>query len=358
MLRASQSRPVLLSILLFGIGAGRACADRPVVSGAAAPDTNIDKLCDTNFAVDNQSSLTIVSRSCATMMGLLDSSGNPVGSSGSSTANNGALSFWCFSDISVVAIGTNGVVCGTIPAMVYVSKTNDYPGMHSTLGTNWMQGVGGTHITVDASGAQTATWMQPKSHAGSYIDSDPTIDHKSGIIQQVYAATLTSAQTTIVASMVVSMGAAYSVIPQHLATSLGLSVIGSVDLSVADPDFLESMQLASMDLTGQTIFNVVQVPSVYLGIGQPGTMVDFLVSNDDNSDFGILGANALQAAIAGDNLFDLGINQDGTSTLTYAVPEPGTFILLSLGLGGLAVFRRLRRGEGTGNDEPGGRQPL
>ncbi len=324
------------------------CRAGVMVPGGVAGGTPIGS-CGVDFTFDSGADQTLISRACAMAMGLLadgDNDGTPDQAAGSRDFNGGEVKTWCFNNIAVAAIDSAGNNCVTTTT-VYVSKSNDSWGSADLLGKPWQDAVDACYRA--KTNSVKWPWEQPPPAAPKKVAA-PVPDTKQGNnVKSVFEGIrFFSGSNAVDVNMAVYSGSGYSIIPQSAAALLGASPIGTVNLSVADPELLMRLSFGSQNATLQTIFPAVMVDAFDLGIGPLGTSTIVLVANDSNSDFGILGDNLLQIGDPTHAVLYASNDALGDTALYYSeIPEPATWLLASLGWAGVVAIsarRRPRRG--------------
>lgn len=306
-------------------------------SASAQIDVKVDgkvefggKSCDVKFLFDTGAGASIVSLDTAVRLGLVKD-GKPVGNNGEKKFNGGELVTWCFDKVSLTATDSKGNKC-TSEQTIYVSQKADDLAKDNILGVPWQMGVDACYRAKD----QSVLWPWEKPPpADPKKPASPKTDTKTGEIKKVFDVGFGYSGNKAVADMVY-MSSPFSILPKSIAKELGAPVVGSVDLKSLSPDEYLLLSLSDQNLTLQSLFDVIQVDLFDLGIGPAGSLAKILVSDDLNSDFGILGDDLLQAEFNGATY----LYSATEMSLYFNVPAPGTLALL-LG-GGLVACRRRR----------------
>lgn len=283
---------------------------------------------------DPGADFSVVSRAWATTLGLLDGSGNPVGHTGDLGANrkpNGTFTyeFWCFDGVSLKATDSNGNDCSATQT-VYVSKTNDFIAGQNILGIPWQKAV---DLGYRAKTAKL-TWpvTPPPPPAKTAVAK---VDTRSGLTHPVFDVSFTLGGATAAADLRAHLGFGYTIIPQKVALTLGVVPTGQIDLLGQDPQAWSSLALSDQVITDQAVFPTGMIDQFDIGIGPPGSSIEVLISDDRNSDFGIMGDNLLQGELVGSTFLFTAIDD----TIWFNVPAPGAALPLAM----LAIWAARRR---------------
>lgn len=245
--------------------------------------------------------------------------------------NNGAYTVWCFPNVKICVKDSNKKEC-CFTETVYVPA--NLVGGNAAINENiisehWINGVkacmAGAGAT--AKGYWNPGWTPP---AAATSTSGAT-DSKTGETKKTVPAPTTGSSGQVkTVRYVYKTACAYSFLPQYVADTLGLTPLGSVDIT-ADLATQAQLGTANMNQTGQMVFQRVFVPSLDLGVGV-NVSGEFLVSKDANSDFGILGANIINSH----HLYAHGVTVGGTQDmLAYCF---GTAIKYGQGCAGAGGF--------------------
>lgn len=260
----------------------------PRVRGAACKNGKCTGAKDVLF--DTGADQSFLSRACATALGLMadaDGDGTPDAAAGSQPFNGGDIQTWCFTNVAFGATSSRGQVC-TNTTTVYVSKKAGDAADDDILGVPWQNRVDACYR---ARNEETSwPWEAPAGAAKPLVPKSDT----SGEVKPVLETTMVGpGGDASPVDLVPFAGASRSIIPQSVASALGAPPIDTVCLEAVDPDLLESLRTGSMLLGGQTCFDVVMIEIVDLGLGPVLGPVPVLVSDDLNSQFGVLGDDLL-----------------------------------------------------------------
>jgi hypothetical protein len=246
--------------------------------------------CSEDFVFDTGADESFLSRDCATDAGLMedgDGDGTPDASNGEKTFN-GNEKAWCFPSVAVSAVDMYGSTC-TSTETIYVSQVGNGA---SLLGLPWQ-------INVDAcyrAKEQKYWWPCEGTDATTtnalLVKPDQKVYGKNrGVLPGIFLAGQDGVTTL---DMTFSSGLPYSIIPESVARNLG-PIEGYTDLSVHHPEILHRLKATGMNTSGQTIFGYLTLKDFDLGVGAAGYEAVVLVSRDENSDFGVMSDNLLQA---------------------------------------------------------------
>ncbi|MFN0012299.1 MAG: hypothetical protein ACKVS8_11725 [Phycisphaerales bacterium] len=303
------------------------------VSGTAVKN---GMLCSATWTYDTGASETLLSRACATMMGLLDGTGMPAAGTPMKNFNSGEVETWCFDTVALASTDNFGNVCVASTTM-YVSKNADSWGSTNLLGRDWRKKVKGQWDD------ETETVRWPKAAAAPAKPAVPKTDNDGGIKRVYEDIRFFNGPNTTFLDMTYMTGSPFSFMPLQTAIELGATPIGTVDLFNAFPDVYTRLAIAEQNLSRQTSFQLVEVQGFDFGLGPIGGTRQFLVSNDQNSQFGIMGNDFFQTPgstdfgyIHQEDFDDLG----NDAILFGAVPAPGVSALACVA--GVVAARRRR----------------
>lgn len=321
------------------------------VTGTACKNA---QCCSTTFLFDSGASQTLLSRDCANTMGLLadaDGDGTPDGASGSKDFNGGEVETWCFDSVALASTDSKGNICVTTTT-VYVSKNNDSWATSNLLGKPWQDAVDACYRA--KTNTVTWPWEAPPAKAPAK-PVVPKQDTKTNQVRPVLEDVFFFGNFGPgAADMVIYSGARQSMIPQHVAMEIGAPIIGTVDLAADDPNMLVRLSIGEQNQVRQTIFPVAMVQGFELGLGFPGQPQPVLLLNDQNSDFGVLGADMLQGTDGVNEYLYIVDDQDAFSRLVFA-PAPCDSIPGDIdcdGYVGLADLSALLTAYGTCKGDP------
>jgi hypothetical protein len=260
--------------------------------------------------------------------------------------NNGAVTGYVYQNITVSATGSDGKSC-SFKQDIFVAANqaggNKPFASDNTLNVAWINAMKGAIFGAgaNAKGFWPSNPPAPAAPAKKLIDDNPASDSRETFQFDLQG----NGGLSDTLQMMYESGINLTVIPQAVALLLGLSISTTpVDLSLLDPSGLASLELDDLDEDGQTLFFEAVLPSLDDGFGLAPAQSDLtvLISDDANSEFGVLGANAL-SDYAYFSAVDTS-NPDGSGEdefLVAVVPEPTTFALLSISAV-LLAFRLLR----------------
>lgn len=282
---ARAARFVMALTLMFPAAAAHAGVN---VSGTACKNA---QCCSTTFLFDSGASQTLLSRACATTMGLLNADGTPNGHSGSKDFNAGEVETWCFDSVALASTDSKGNICVTTTT-VYVSKNNDSWATSNLLGKPWQDAVDACYRAK----TNTVTWpWEPPPADAPAKPVVPKQDTKTGQVRPVLEnVQFFSGGGPAQCDMVIYSGAAQSMIPRNVASAMGAPIIDKVVLPLDDPEMMVRLSIGEQNQLQQSVFDVVLVDFFALGLGVPGHPLPMLVLETENSDFGVLGADMLQ----------------------------------------------------------------
>ncbi len=293
--------------------------------------------CSANWIYDTGASETLLSRACATMMGLLDGTGMPAMGTPMKNFNNGEVQTWCFDSVALASTDNFGNICVATTTM-YVSKNNDSWATTNLLGRDWRKKVKGQWDD------ETEKVRWPKAAPAAPVKPAVPKPDNGGGVKRVYEdIRFFHGANQSLLDMTYMTGSPFSFIPVQTAVALNATPIGTVDLLNSFPDVYTRLAIAEQNMGFQSMFTVVQVEGFDFGLGPTGGMRQFLVSNDQNSRFGIMGNDFFQTP----GMTDFGyshledFDNEGNDAIQFgAIPSPGAASLVLLG--GLVAARRRR----------------
>lgn len=305
------------------------------VSGTAAGGAPV-MTCSEMWTYDTGASQSLMSRRCAMMLGLLNGAGMPVGANGARMFNNGEVDTWCYDGIAIAATDNFGNICVS-STTVYVSKANDSWAGSNLLGRDWRKAVKGQWDD------ETEKVRWPKAAVAPAKPAVPTTDGAGGGIKSVYEniRLFGNASTTLL-GMTFMTGSAFSFIPQHTALELNAIPVGTINLLTADLDTYAGLAIAEQNLTHQSVFQIVQVNGFDFGLGPGGGSRQFLVSNNANSQFGIMGRDFFSGMVGNQQyMHHMDYNDLGDEAIEFGlVPAPSTVAIFVLSGAGVIARRR------------------
>lgn len=318
------------AVLVAACGTAVASID---VSGTAVKN---GMACSTTWTYDTGASQTLLSRACATMMGLLDGTGMPAAGTPMKNFNDGEVQTWCFDTVALACTDNFGNICVASTTM-YVSKNNDSWATSNLLGRDWRKAVKGQWDD------ETEKVRWPKAAAAPAKPAVPKNDNPGGGVKRVYEdVRFFNGTNSAFCDMTYMTGSPYTILPQSVAAALGVIPMGTVNLPVNELDLYTRLAIAEQNLGHQVNFQLGLVQGFDFGLGPLGGPIQVLISNDSNSRFGVMGSNFFSGGSP-----DFGyIHQEdfddqGNDAILYGpVPTPGAATVL--GLAGLLAARRRR----------------
>jgi len=201
---------------------------------------------------------------------------------------NGALAA-CFANVPVGCVDSAGNLCtGTTTVYAFVGP-NPIGGM-CLLGRDIRKQWDGTW----KDSTETVTWGNPGPLPPLAAVLGYRADSQTGVFHDVVdAVRLTAGAQTTLNDMTVLTNSNRSFVPLSVALQLNPVIVGVVDLLATDFDSLLAIYTAQQNQTIQTVFFEVEIDSALLPIGPDSGRVRVLVSDDRNSDFGVIGKDLL-----------------------------------------------------------------
>jgi hypothetical protein len=354
------SRPVKTKLLLITAAAIAALSSAAWAGGSeydgSASSSDGKKTSTGKFEYNTQNNgNSVISQDTAVALGLgtLDGSGvftpNKDPSTGKAPKdfnhNNGSITGYVYADITITVTGSDGKKC-TYKGPVEVVKDrvggNKAWAKDNTLGTDWINNVKGA--IYGAGDKAQAFWprdppKKKKTSSKTTFDINPTNDSRL-----TFDFKLGGNGATTILPMVYETGTDFSYIPFSVAQALHLTLSPSpVDLSVFAPEDLRTLQVDQFDENNQTQFYQATLPSLddVGGIASTQFNLTLFVNDDANSQFGILGTNALSHYAYFSQIDPSDPDGIGQSVLA-GVPEPRVWITLLLGFGMVGLVARRR----------------
>lgn len=264
------------------------------------------KECKDKFEYDTENGgAVILSWECAKDLGLGTINTNGTPGTGDDTfdppagtpdgnTNGGAITFWKFSSIIICVTGTNMIeCCDTLNVWVVKTKTGGNKPFYKKglLNKKWINGV-----KACSSGAGSKLIVKWKPGVGPWKLEEPKStttekkDTKTGETKKVVDIEVGGDLGRLSFPMIYGSVFDWTIIPRSIAEKIGLSPIDVINLEDESESTWRGLQSAYMNSTGQVEFEVAELPqlSTMLGPDQSGKV---LISNDENSDFGILGGD-------------------------------------------------------------------
>ncbi len=163
------------------------------------------------------------------------------------------------------------------------------------------------------------------------VTASAATDSTSGAQKWVQDVQLTHGATSLAMQAAFTSGCNLSFIPRSVADALGAEPLGTVNLLSYDLESLLSMTRGLQNVSGQFLFDVVLIDGIDLGVGPAvdGPVLMF-VSEDANSDFGVLGTDIVDSSGPGGFLFYE--SEDVPHNLFFHVGPHGTGTTTTRGL--------------------------
>jgi hypothetical protein len=220
-----------------------------------------------------------------------DGTFTPTGTPGTLTANNGAITAWCFPGIKICVKDSNGKEC-CFTETVYVVKNQ--VGANKTLNTNllsatWINGVKAC-LSGAGSGAKgywNPGWTPPTVATGT----TSTTNTANGQTEKAVggATSAPSGGGVKNGNFIHKSASNFTFVPKSVAAELKLPIVGTLDIA-EDAQTILALESSNIHGSGQTVFEVAQVGSIDLGIG-PTLSGNVLLIDDVDSSLGVLGAD-------------------------------------------------------------------
>ncbi len=268
-------------LIVLTLGAGVAGAVD--VSGTACKNGNC---CSGNFLFDTGASESFLSNACANQMGLnddADGDGTPDLSAGMKTFN-GSIGTWCFPSVAIAATSSEGQVCVSSETVYVIKDTSHGLSGRNILGRPWQSSVDSCYRAK----TQQTWWPWPQATVLEQADFDVKTDKRGdqrGVLSNVY---VEGKSGGAVIDMTFSSNLPFPILPRRVAEQIG-PVSGRIDISSKRyHEVYTRLEVAGMNPTKQTLFDIVIIDNFDLGIGPQGYPVRALVLDDVNSNFGVL----------------------------------------------------------------------
>lgn len=283
--RTKRSTTVLipffvLIVAMFGAGTASAVD----VSGTACKNGNC---CSDNFLFDTGASESFLSNACANQMGLnddADGDGTPDLASGMKSFNNGTIDTWCFPSVAIAATSSEGDICVSTETVYVIKDTSHGLSGRNILGRPWQSDVDACYRAK----TEQTWWPWPQGKVVGQADFDLKTDRlgdERGVLSNIY---IEGRAGGAFVDMTFSSGLPFPVIPRRVAERIA-PVTGRIDISSTKyREIYSRLEAAGMNPTKQTVFDVVIIENFDLGVGPEGYPVKALVSDDVNSNFGVL----------------------------------------------------------------------
>jgi len=270
--------------------------------------------------------------------------------------NNNLLSTYCFTDVMVSAVDSKGNNC-VVKQTVYVIQNRDGDAMGvgkqnsvlenlNVLNAGW---INDAKAGLFGAGAKaTGRWPVDPAKVGIIIkaqDATALADAQTGTIQQIFNPTVMTGTGSTGVGMLFSSASNYTFLTRSQAAALGLTVTGSIDLAATDPQSLAALMLSDQDQVNQTIFDTAVINAIDLfGTSNPDDLLrsasgQVLILDDENSAFGILGADFV-GSLGQQIAYFTRTSPTGTDQFLLIIPEPASLVLMLIGGAGLG-FRRM-----------------
>jgi hypothetical protein len=357
--RSLAGRLIGLGLFLIGaVGGIPPCAKGATFTGSAISfDGKTTVPASFLYDTGNISNATILSQATAVALGLGTLNGAGVFTPNNDpatgmappagTLNKGAITGFIYQGLKISATGSDGKPC-TYGQNIFVVR--DQVGANAAIATRnilnvfWINAMKGAIF----GGGTNAVAFWPKNPPAAeapairLLDDNPTSDARETFNFNLGG----NKGTSNTLRMVYGSDEDLTIIPLAEAQALDLTLSQvPVDLSVLHPDGFASLSVDNLDEDGQTMFFEAVLPSLddAYGLAAPQTNLTVLVSDNANSEFGVLGADALGEYAYYSRLDPSNPDGSGEDEFLAAAPvyEPSTLLLLGTCLA-LLIFRGSR----------------
>ncbi len=274
----TNSLKAVLLILTFTCATPTAEAGVPlpgkaIANGGSTPVT---------WNYDTGADVSTASHATAAAIGL-----DPSNADGSWSSSSG-YEFWCYENVWISCKDSDGDSCLGITT-VYVSKSDDVWALNDNLGKEIRQKFRGQFDEV----TRKVNWQTQYPDPLMFVSAWSELDSQSNATKFVQDVVLGHAGGTATAPMAYASGAEYSFVRCSVADALGARTIATINLVNLSPSTYTSLIDGWQVVSGQVFFDVVQIDTLDLGVGPVQHDVILLVSEDANSDFGVIGNDLL-----------------------------------------------------------------